>query len=55
MDLDIKVKLMEDSRYSQILLADVLDQVIEKRIRKFWQTNRTKPSYIIIDKKALIF
>lgn len=57
MDFDIKVQLArkEEMRITQILLANVLDQVIEKRIRKFWQVNGAKPSYIIIDRKSSYF
>lgn len=55
MDINIKVQLVEEDRYSQILLADTLDRVIEKRIRDFWRTNGTKPSYIIIDKRSSHF
>lgn len=57
MDFDIKMQLArkEEMRISQILLANVLDEVIEKRIRKFWQANGANPSYIIIDRESSYF
>lgn len=55
MDINIKMHLAKENRYLQTLLADTLDQVIEKRIKNFWQTNGIKPSYIIIDKRSSYF